>query len=155
MRDLIPLLAACAVTLPQAAAAAPSDDLRQLCYSGINTNLPAGVTVGEFLDRGKQRGYFRNALITGGNGSYAVRFRVPSNNDLKVKIITLNFKKGDATPGCKAANSAVLTSGKINFETLNNANVYVLIAMLEAMAFSNDVEPLSQPNSQPGGSKDI
>ena len=136
-------MAVCVTALPQAAAAGPSADLRQLCYVGINASLPTGVTVGEFLDRGKQRGYFRNAVITGGNGRYAVRFRVPSNNDLKIKIITLSFKKGDATPGCKASNSAVLTSGKINFETLNSANVYVLVAMLEAMAFSNDVEPLT------------
>ena len=135
-------MALCAAVLPQAVVAAPAADLRQLCYVGVNDNLPPGVTVGEFLDRGKERGYFRNTLITGGNGNYAVRFRVPSNNDLKVKIITLNFTKGDATPGCKAAHSAVLTSGKINFETLNSANVYVLVAMLEAMAFSKDVKPL-------------
>jgi hypothetical protein len=136
-------MAVCVAALPRAASAGPSADLRQLCYTGINANLPTGVTVGEFLDRGKQRGYFRSVLITGGNGSYAVRFRVPSNNDLKLKVITLDFKKGDAAPGCKASNSAVLTRGKINFETLNSANLYVLVAMLEAMAFSKDVEPLT------------
>lgn len=125
------------------AVASPSADLRKLCYVGVNTNLPVGVTVGEFLDRGKQRGYFRNALITGGNGSYTLRFRVPSNNDLKIKIITLNFRRGDVTPGCTASHSAVLNGGKINFEALNDANLYVLVAMLEAMAFSDDVEPLN------------
>jgi hypothetical protein len=120
------------------AVAVPPAGLRELCYVGVNSYLPAGVTVGEFLDRGTQRGYFRNTLITGDT----VRFRSPQNSGA-LRVITLSFRRTSPTPECNASFSATLSSGSINFERLNDANLYVLLAMLEAMAFSDDVEPLT------------
>lgn len=125
-----------------AAAVTPSAQLRELCYVGPSAEQNPGVTVGEFIDRGKRKGYFRNTVITGGNGSYTLRFRSPQNNDLNIKIMTLYFKRGDPTPQCKSTHSAVPTGGKVNFDHLNASNFYVLYSLFDGMAFSDDFEAL-------------
>jgi hypothetical protein len=124
------------------AAATPSAQFRALCYVGPSAEKNPGVTLGEFIDRGKRKGYFRNTVITGGNGSYTLRFRSPQNNDLNIKIITIYFKQGDPTPGCKSTHSAVPTGGKVNFDHLNSGNFYALYSLFDGMAFGDEFESL-------------
>lgn len=123
-----------------AAVTSPSAEFRKLCYVGPSAEKIPGVTVGEFLERGAQKGYFRNALITGVNGRYTLRFRLAT--ETSNKLVTITFREAEAGLGCKAAHSAAPSSGRLNLETLNSGNLYVLVTMLDAIAFSDDVLPL-------------
>lgn len=136
-------LTALAASIPASAVAAPSQplSLRAHCYNAMSTSPRLqGLTFGEFLDRGKQRGAFKNVLITGKGGRYTVRMRLGQLAPGQVKIATLNYESGPSTPACKGRPMAVLTRAAINLERLNAGNTYVFAAMLNAMVYGDMAE---------------